>query len=227
LRKAREKKGNPKSRSPNRRNPAYFLVFWCGMFQSPESDPEALIRIIVGLGNPGERYTRTRHNVGFMILEALAREAGKEWSPWLLVHVCRTEISGCPVLLAKPQTYMNQSGRAVHDLLSALHRNSEDLLLILDDLNLPFGNIRVRERGTAGGHHGLESVLTTVNSDAVARIRVGIGEGNMPDDKAGFVLSDFPSDRQAELDAVIHKAGNAVKSILHDGISKTMAIFNA
>jgi PTH1 family peptidyl-tRNA hydrolase len=122
---------------------------------------------------------------------------------------------------------MNRSGMAVHVLLSELQRGPQDLLLIFDDLDLPFGRIRVRERGSAGGHHGLESILTLLNSDEIVRVRMGIGEDQMPEDKSNFVLSDFPPERQADLGNMIIKAGNAVKSILNEGVSKTMAIFNA
>jgi PTH1 family peptidyl-tRNA hydrolase len=197
------------------------------MRQACAIESEGLTKVIIGLGNPGEQYSRNRHNVGFMALEALAREASANWSNCLLSRACRTEISGCPVLLAEPSTYMNQSGRAVHGLLSALQRNAQDLLLIVDDLNLPLGRIRIRERGTAGGHHGLESILTILNTDEILRVRMGIGEEQMPQDKSDFVLSDFPPEKQAELDAMIIRAGNAVKSILSDGVAKTMAIFNA
>jgi len=186
-----------------------------------------LARIIVGLGNPGEGYARNRHNVGFMALEALARESGGSWSVQLLSRICRIEIGGSPVLLAEPLTYMNHSGKAVHALLSAFQRGHQDLLLVVDDLNLPFGRIRIRERGSAGGHHGLESILNVLNTDEIVRVRMGIGEELMPEDKAGFVLSDFPQQKQAELDDMILKAGNAMKSMLSDGVSKTMAIFNA
>jgi peptidyl-tRNA hydrolase, PTH1 family len=197
------------------------------MIQALDSETDAIAKIIVGLGNPGERYTRTRHNVGFMVLEMLAREVSGHWSPYLLSRTCRVEIGGRRVLLAEPLTYMNQSGRAVHVLLSALRRSARDLLLVVDDLNLPFGRIRIRERGTGGGHHGLESILTALNTEEIGRIRMGIGEEQMPQDKADFVLSDFPLEKQAELNDMIIKAGSAVKSILNDGITKTMAIFNA
>jgi PTH1 family peptidyl-tRNA hydrolase len=190
-------------------------------------DTEDFTRIIVGLGNPGDRYAGTRHNIGFMVLEALAREAGGSWSSHQLSRVCRIRIGGCPVLLAEPMTYMNHSGRAVESLISTLNRKPEDLVLIVDDLNLPFGRIRVRARGSAGGHHGLESILTVLHSDEVVRIRIGIGEEQMPEDKAAFVLSDFAQEMRAELDDVILRAGNAIQSMLNDGISKTMAIFNA
>jgi PTH1 family peptidyl-tRNA hydrolase len=197
------------------------------MSQAQEIETESLAKIVIGLGNPGKQYARNRHNIGFMVLELLAHEAGGRWSDFLLSRACRIEISKNTVLLAEPLTYMNHSGQAVHVLLSALQRKPQDLLLVVDDLNLPFGRIRIRERGTAGGHHGLESILTILQTDEVVRVRMGIGEEQMPADKAEFVLSDFPQQRQTELDAMILKAGNAVKSILNDGVSKTMAIFNA
>ena len=190
-------------------------------------ETEPLARIIIGLGNPGEQYARSRHNIGFMVLEALAGDAGGQWQRSSLSRTCRIVLNGCSVLLAEPLTYMNHSGKAVHALLTNLHRKPQDLLLVFDDLNLPFGRIRIRERGTAGGHHGLESILNILETDEIVRVRLGIGEERMPEDKADFVLSDFPKQKQPELDDMILKAGNAVKSILLDGVSKTMAIFNA
>jgi PTH1 family peptidyl-tRNA hydrolase len=197
------------------------------MIQALGSETDAISKIIVGLGNPGERYAQTRHNAGFMVLETLAREASGRWSPYLLSRTCRIEIGGHRILLVEPLTYMNQSGRAVFILLSALRRSTQDLLLVVDDLNLPFGRIRIREHGTAGGHRGLESIFTALNTEGIGRIRMGIGEEQMPQDKAGFVLSDFPPEKQEELNNMIIKAGNAVKSVLNDGVAKTMAIFNA
>ena len=202
-------------------------MLWCGMQQAQEIETGDLARVIIGLGNPGERYARNRHNIGFMVLEALAREANAQWSLNALSRTCRMTLGGFPVLLAEPLMFMNRSGKAVRDLISDLQRKPQDLLLVVDDLNLPFGRIRVRERGTAGGHHGLESILNILETDEIVRVRIGIGEELMPEDKADFVLSDFPPQKQAELDDMILKAGNAVKSILTDGISKTMAIFNA
>ena len=189
--------------------------------------PRPASRIIVGLGNPGAQYERNRHNVGFMVLEALAREASGNWSPGVLSRTCRVEIGGFPVLLVLPLTYMNRSGEAVRVLLSTLRQVPQDLLLLVDDLNLPFGRIRVRERGSAGGHHGLESIFALLETEEIVRIRIGIGEEQMPEDKSDFVLSDFPPGKQADLNEMIVRAGNAVKSILNDGVSKAMAIFNA
>ncbi len=192
-----------------------------------EIGAERLAKIIVGLGNPGEQYAYNRHNIGFMVLDALANESAGSWAAYLLCEVCRIEIAEREALLVKPLTYMNHSGTAVKALLSAMGRKPEDLLLIVDDLNLPFGRIRIRERGSAGGHRGLESILDVFSTDEILRVRVGIGEEHVPEDKKDFVLSDFPPERQAELIGMIKHIGNAVKSMLSDGVSKTMAIFNA
>jgi peptidyl-tRNA hydrolase, PTH1 family len=197
------------------------------MVQAISNETNAISRIIIGLGNPGEKYARNRHNAGFMVLEELARKASGHWSTCMRSRTCRIVISGCQVLLAEPLTYMNHSGNAVHDLLSAFERTPRDLLVVLDDLSLPLGRIRIRERGTAGGHHGLESILTILNTDEIVRVRMGIGEETMSEDKADFVLSDFPPEKQTALDDMVLKAGNAAQSILTDGVSKTMAIFNA
>ena len=188
---------------------------------------DALTKIIVGLGNPGNQYARNRHNIGFMVLEALVKDTAGHWSLHMLSRTCETRIDGVQVLLAEPLTYMNNSGEAVYTLLLALQRGPGDLLVICDDLDLPLGRIRIRERGSAGGHHGLESILTVFNTDEILRLRMGIGEEQMPKDKTEFVLSDFPPEKQTELDEMIRNAGNAVKSMLRDGVSKTMAIFNA
>ena len=192
-----------------------------------EFESEALAKIIVGLGNPGEQYARNRHNIGFMAVEALAREACGKWTPYMLSRVCRVRISGFPVLLVEPLTFMNNSGKAVQVLLSALHHKTEDLLLMMDDFNLPFGRLRIRERGSDGGHRGLESIQTLLKTDEILRVRMGVGEEQMPEDRINFVLSDFPADRETELEEMIVKSGNAVRSLLQNGVSKTMAIFNA
>jgi len=195
--------------------------------ESREIKADALTKIIVGLGNPGNQYAGNRHNIGFMVLDALAREAAGHWSSNMLSRTCRVNIDGAPVLLAEPLTYMNNSGKAVHTLFSALQRGPEDLLVIYDDLNLPLGRLRIREKGSAGGHHGLESILAAFNTEEILRLRIGIGEEQMPKDKTGFVLSDFPPGKQSELDGMIRTGRDAVKSILRDGTSKTMAMFNA
>ncbi len=184
--------------------------------------------VIVGLGNPGKRYARTRHNVGYMVLDELAGKGRRGiWTTELRSSVCPCELDGRQVLLVKPLTFMNHSGEAVKLCLSERGLGPRDLVLVLDDLNLPFGKIRVRPRGSAGGHNGLQSVLQMVESEDVLRVRLGVGEDNMPADKAEFVLSDFPPERMAGLDEMIIRAGDAVTTILRDGVSKAMAVFNA
>ena len=183
--------------------------------------------VIVGLGNPGKRYHSNRHNIGFLTVDALALQGTGSWSTYLLSRVCRVEINSRPVLLAKSTTYMNHSGKAVHTLMTGLKRNTEDLLLIYDDLDLPLGRIRIRQRGSSGGHRGVESILNMFQTDEIMRIRMGIGEEQKAGDTRDFVLSDFPPEKQTELDEMIQKAGDAVKSILVDGVSKSMTIFNA
>jgi PTH1 family peptidyl-tRNA hydrolase len=199
-------------------------VLWYRMHRT---EKETVTKVIVGLGNPGKSYERNRHNAGFMVLEALAREGSGTWSSDGLSRTCRLGIGNYPVLLVEPLTFMNLSGNAVYNVLSRVHRDPRDLVVLLDDLNLQLGRIRIRERGSAGGHHGLESILAALNTDEVVRVRMGVAEEQMPEEKSGFVLSDFPPERKTDLDAMITKAGNAVKSILSDGVSKTMAIFNA
>jgi len=116
----------------------------CEMEQEREIETEPPARIIVGLGNPGRRYARSRHNIGFMVLESIARKANGRWLETPLFRTCRIDLGSHPVLLVEPLTYMNRSGEAVHALLSNLQRKPQDLLLVVDDLNLPFGRIRVR-----------------------------------------------------------------------------------
>jgi PTH1 family peptidyl-tRNA hydrolase len=186
------------------------------------------LKLIIGLGNPGERYSATRHNAGFMVIDALARAARVErWSDRCRSLVCEATIAGHPAILAKPLTYMNLSGPAVSLLLTEHQVPLQDALLIVDDFNLPFGRIRLRARGSAGGHHGLESIIRAVESEDFPRIRLGIGEENPPEDKAEFVLSDFPPERITELNDMIQRAGGAVSMILSDGLTKAMSAFNA
>ncbi|NLT65211.1 MAG: aminoacyl-tRNA hydrolase [Acidobacteria bacterium] len=184
-------------------------------------------RIIVGLGNPGERHAWNRHNIGFMVVEALAQKASGSWSFHMLSRTCPFRIGNHSVVLVQPMTYMNRSGEAVRVLLSGLKRGPQDLLLVFDDLNLPFGRIRIRERGSAGGHRGLESILSALGTDELVRVRMGIGEEGMPIDKSEFVLADFPPESRPGVDDMIRRAENAITSILNEGVPKTMAIFNA
>jgi peptidyl-tRNA hydrolase, PTH1 family len=186
------------------------------------------VKAIVGLGNPGTQYAGTRHNAGFIAVEALARNASTGfWKAGQGAWICEAEIEGQHILLAKPMTFMNASGEAVMHLMEENRMTPGDFMLMVDDFSLPLGRIRIRESGSAGGHHGLESIFRMIGSEAILRIRLGIGEETMPADKAKFVLSEFPRDRRGELDEMITKACAAVRMILVDGVSKAMAVYNA
>src|SRR2546425_538870 len=133
-------------------------------------------RIIVGLGNPGEEYESTPHNLGFRVVDRLAQETGaRVMRPEARSLTAHAEIEKCPVVLAKPLTYMNLSGQAVRALLLKFGAELDSLLVVSDELNLPAGVIRIRERGSAGGHHGLESVIESVGTSEFLRVRLGVG----------------------------------------------------
>jgi len=185
-------------------------------------------KLIIGLGNPGARYAHTRHNVGFMVVDLLAQSlpAGG-WSRDGQALVSRALVDGSEVLLAKPLTYMNRSGDAILPLMAEHSIEPADILLIVDDFNLDFGRIRIRRKGSAGGHNGLDSVIRTLGTSQFPRIRLGIGEEGMPDERMDFVLAEFPKSKDAGLKEMIEAAGDAVWTILRDGISRAMSVFNA
>ena len=186
------------------------------------------MRLIVGLGNPGVRYNRTRHNAGFMVVEALAREArAGAWLTRCESLICLANIGPEQVLLAKPLTFMNVSGRAVRLLLREHALEVNEMVLVLDDLNLPLGKIRIRERGSPGGQRGLESVARALETEEFIRVRIGIGEESMPEDKADFVLAEFPPAKKPEWEDTVAKAAQAVRFVIVEGVQKAMSIFNA
>ena len=182
----------------------------------------------MGLGNPGEKYARTRHNIGFRLVDALAEDcSANNWRREGNSLVSQCEIAGKAALLAKPLTYMNLSGHAAGALLEAYGLLSENLIVVLDEINLPLGAIRIRRRGSAGGHQGLLSILQFVGSDEVVRVRLGVGEDQAPVNMADFVLSDFPRGSNEELNRMLGTARDAVKAILADGPDKAMSAYNA
>ena len=182
----------------------------------------------MGLGNPGEKYAGTRHNIGFMLVDALAEDCSADnWRREANSLVTQCEIAGRSALLAKPLTYMNLSGHAAGALLEKYGLPAEDLIVVLDEINLPFGAIRIRRRGSAGGHQGLLSILRFIGSDEVVRVRLGIGEDQPPENMADFVLSDFPRGCDEELNRMLSTGRDAVKAILADGPDKAMSVYNA
>ena len=185
--------------------------------------------LIVGLGNPGSDYESTRHNLGFMLIDKLASDAQvdvrrRECSALL----ARTKLEGIDVLLVKPQTYMNLSGQTVSCLLakdSTIDAKTQ-LLVISDDLALPAGKIRIRERGSAGGHNGLKSIIAAVGSDEFLRLRIGIQPEHPIADSKKFVLDPFSKTERAVVKEVIDTRAQAIRTILRDGALKAMSEFN-
>jgi PTH1 family peptidyl-tRNA hydrolase len=185
------------------------------------------MRFVVGLGNPGERYRRTRHNAGYMVVDVVATRAG---SPPLVVEdgslVADATLAGQAALLVKPLSFMNASGVAVARLLERRAGTPADLVVVVDDAALDLGRIRVRERGSHGGHNGLRSLIDVLGTEEFARVRVGIRRGELPEDLAGFVLSDFPPEDVLVVQEGVGLAAEAVICLLGEGPAEAMNRFN-
>ena len=183
------------------------------------------MKLIVGLGNPGQKYHATRHNIGFAVVDELARRAGVrfESSPEdaLVAKVRDAE----PVLLAKPMTFMNASGEAVGGLSRYFKIDVGDLLVIVDDVNLPLGRLRARSSGSAGGHNGLKSIIAHLG-DQFPRLRVGVGRGDPRRDLADHVTTRFDKDEAAEVERMTGRAADAAATFLTAGIAAVMNEYN-
>ncbi len=185
------------------------------------------MKLVVGLGNPGEPYAKTRHNVGWMVLDRLADRAG--WAGRGRTRdaaaVVQGRYHGLDLVLAKPLTFMNESGIAVRKLLARERAPLHEMLVVTDDFSLPFGKMRFREGGSAGGHNGLRSIIGELGTEAFPRLRVGIGE---PDGGAvDHVLSVFRPDERRRLDELLDAAADAVEAWAREGVSKASNRFNA
>jgi len=187
------------------------------------------MRLIVGLGNPGEEYEWTRHNLGFMLIDKLAAAAGAT----VKRRECRSLVGSAiieneRVRLVKPQTFMNLSGEAIACLVAKyeIKDAAKSLIVISDDLALPFGTIRLRPRGSAGGHNGLKSIIGATGADEFIRLRIGIQPDHPVSDAKAFVLDQIPKAQRAEVGKVLDLAAEAVHSILRDGITKAMSLYN-
>jgi PTH1 family peptidyl-tRNA hydrolase len=202
------------------------------------------MKLIAGLGNPGKKYSKNRHNLGFLILEAFAFSYGLSWkfSPdWLCYFVKTTDY-----VLVKPNTFMNKSGEAVRIVSNYFDIKSDDILVVHDDLDIPFGKTRLVFNGLSAGHKGVESAIESLGTVGFGRVRVGIGrpslkastdakaladrsDGKLPlntTDPAGYVLEDFSKDEEEELPLIVKKCIETIKSYLDDGIEATMNKFN-
>lgn len=189
------------------------------------------MRLIVGLGNPGKEYEWSRHNLGFMLVDKLSSETGiGKYRRECQALVANAEIESCAVKLVKPQTYMNLSGDAVGCLLAKqeeLKQSGENLIVISDDLALPFGTIRIRARGSAGGHNGLKSIIGALGSQEFTRLRIGIQPEHPISDSKRFVLDSFPMSARSEVEKILARSADAVRAILRNGVLQAMTEYNS
>ena len=183
------------------------------------------MKLIVGLGNPGPKYRGTRHNVGFAVADELARRAAVEFEAGPVdALVARWRVRDA--MLAKPLTFMNASGQAVGGLVGYFKIDLADLLVVVDEVQLPLGRLRLRASGTAGGHNGLKSIIQHLGP-GFARLRIGVGRGDPKWDLADHVLSRFAPDERETMDQAIARAADAVETFLDAGVTAAMNRFNA
>ena len=183
---------------------------------------EAPIRLVAGLGNPGREYQRTRHNIGFMVLDRLAVDAQL---PWEFSAKWNAGWAKSDVILVKPATFMNRSGEAVAAIANFYKIAAEEVLVVLDDFALPLGRLRLRAQGSSGGHNGLESVFEHFGTESVPRLRIGIGAAPAQG-ATDYVLGRFFDEEQPLLDATIRRASDAVKCAIDKGLIAAMNLFN-
>ncbi len=185
------------------------------------------MKIIVGLGNPGQEYSATKHNVGFMVLDELASRWNiTGWRKRSNAEVAEHRLGSETVLLVKPQTYMNLSGTAVGELARWYKVAEEDIVVIFDDMDLPTGKLRLRMKGGSGGHRGIESLLQHLSKDSFLRLRMGIGRPPAGWQVVDYVLSRFTAEEQPLIAAAIKRSAEAVEAIVKDGMNKAMNVFN-
>ncbi|MGP1610952.1 MAG: aminoacyl-tRNA hydrolase [Candidatus Cryptobacteroides sp.] len=183
--------------------------------------------LIVGLGNIGAEYARTRHNMGFMILDAFADASNIVFETQRYGNIAKTSFKGREIVLLKPSTYMNLSGNAVRYWMDKLNVPIERLLIICDDLNLPFGTLRMRKKGSDGGHNGLKNIQELIGTQNYARIRAGIGNDFNKGDQIDFVIGQFNTDEEDKIPSICEKATEGIKSFITIGPERTMSSFNA
>ncbi|MEQ1760365.1 MAG: aminoacyl-tRNA hydrolase [Vicinamibacterales bacterium] len=187
------------------------------------------MKLVVGLGNPGAKYRDTRHNIGFMVADELVRRFGGEFqmAPAQVAETLVAKRFGAsPLLVAKPLTFMNLSGEAIGGLVRYYGVEADSFLVIVDEIALPFGKLRARARGSAGGHNGLKSVVQHLGTTDFARLRLGVGRGDARRDLADHVLSKFEADERSALDELVTRAADAAEMFAVEGIDRVMNVYN-
>jgi peptidyl-tRNA hydrolase, PTH1 family len=199
-----------------------------GEQQKANGEKRYRVKLIVGLGNPGPEYELTPHNLGFLTINLIAHRLGIEVrNRQCRALTARAVIADTPVVLAKPETYMNLSGLSVRELVDEHQVDvKQDLIVIYDELDLPFGTIRIRQRGGTAGHNGMESIQGALGTDEFLRIRLGIAPEHKVNDGAKFVLTPFRKAQDAILDEMLGAAAQAVEVIVKEGPAAAMNRFN-
>lgn len=183
------------------------------------------MKLIVGLGNPGPRYENTKHNVGFRVIdELLRRVATTNMESLCQSLVVRADWHDLEVIFAKPMTYMNRSGGAVAALIHRFDASIEDVCVVYDDIHLDFCMLRMRRKGSDGGHNGMRSIIHALDTQAFPRLRIGIGEPE--ENLIDYVLSEFSEAERAEIDSVVQRAADALETFVTDGVQAAMSRFN-
>lgn len=182
--------------------------------------------LIAGLGNPGPEYTNTRHNIGFLVLDAFAKASNTSFIPNRLADTAEVKFKGRTLILIKPSTYMNLSGKSVNYWLNQEKISKENLLVITDDIALPYGTLRLKGKGSDGGHNGLKSIIEHLQSTEFARLRFGIGNNFSKGNQADYVLGEWTEEEVKNLPARIETCGEMIKSLVTAGLQLTMTHFN-
>lgn len=184
------------------------------------------MKVIVGLGNPGAQYANTPHSVGFEVVDAIAAELGLEWEAKKAFSclMAKGVFAGKPVLLVKPQTYMNLSGDSVAPVVKYHNATTADLIVVQDDIDIPLGRLRIRKNGSCGGHNGIRNIIERMGSQSFIRLKVGVGKDKS--NVIGHVLGKFDPASRTTVDKVVSASVQAVASILRDGADKAMNVFN-
>lgn len=192
-----------------------------------------MVRVVAGLGNPGAGYEETRHNIGYTIVDCVAGRRGALWRDqrWCKASVAETNFGSAegpriPVWLLKPRTFMNHSGDALHAFCQDKGINPEEILVVVDDVALPVGQLRIRRSGSPGGHNGLESIEERLGTDEYARIRCGVGAPGHKGDMADFVLGHFSASETPLVDDMIERGARAVETACTLGLTAAMNEFN-
>jgi PTH1 family peptidyl-tRNA hydrolase len=182
---------------------------------------------MAGLGNPGRRYAKTRHNIGFLVLDRFACRQKSAWKEQKGFATVGSHLVGdTRILLVKPQTYMNRSGEVIREILDASGVPTESLIVVHDDMDLPFETMKLKRGGGSGGHRGIESILCELGSDRFLRVKLGIGRPRAGEQPEDYVLGRFPDEQEARLPLFLERGAEALECVLEEGIDRAMNRFN-